>query len=36
MFPAFLDMKVDEIHGGDGQPEIAEIEIIKHIAGRKM
>jgi 5-methyltetrahydropteroyltriglutamate--homocysteine methyltransferase len=35
MFPAFLDMKVDEIHVEMASREFAEIEIIKTIAAKK-
>src|SRR5437868_8446304 len=35
MFPAFLDMKVDEIHVEMASREFAEIEIIKMIAAKK-
>jgi 5-methyltetrahydropteroyltriglutamate--homocysteine methyltransferase len=35
MFPAFLDMKVDEIHVEMASREFAEIEIIKTIAAQK-
>jgi len=35
MFPAFLDMKVDEIHVEMASREFAEIEIIRAIAAKK-
>jgi 5-methyltetrahydropteroyltriglutamate--homocysteine methyltransferase len=35
MFPAFLDMKVDEIHVEMASREFAEIEIVKTIAAKK-
>src|ERR687895_2741840 len=35
MFPAFLDMDVDEVHLEMASREFAEIEIIRDIAGRK-
>src|SRR5205807_507297 len=35
MFPAFLDMKVDEIHVEMANREFAEIELISEIAKRK-
>jgi 5-methyltetrahydropteroyltriglutamate--homocysteine methyltransferase len=35
MFPAFLDLKVDEIHLEMASREFAEIDIIKEIATRK-
>ncbi len=35
MFPAFLDLKVDEIHLEMASREFAELELIREIAGRK-
>jgi 5-methyltetrahydropteroyltriglutamate--homocysteine methyltransferase len=35
MFPAFLDMKVDEIHVEMASREFAELEILKHITAKK-